>query len=87
MTDIFGPLESTNGVKGVMVVNFYDDRITSTIFRDQSEAKDLFCKLREVHVLINWYCVHLNNQNSCFCDYWKVLVLKGVRDYTGRLRS
>lgn len=51
MTDIFGPLESTNGVKGVMVVNFYDDRITSTIFRDQSEAKDLFCKLREVHVL------------------------------------
>lgn len=53
MTDIFGPLESTNGVKGVMVVNFYDDRITSTIFRDQSEAKDLFCKLREVHVLIN----------------------------------
>lgn len=55
MTDIFGPLESTNGVKGVMVVNFYDDRITSTIFRDQSEAKDLFCKLREVHVLINWY--------------------------------
>lgn len=51
MTDIFGPLESTNGVKGVMVVNFYDDRITSTIFRDQSEAKDLFCKLKEVHVL------------------------------------
>lgn len=47
MTDIFGPLESTNGVKGVMVVNFYDDRITSTIFRDQSEAKDLFCKLRK----------------------------------------
>lgn len=51
MTDIFGPLESTNGVKGVMVVNFYDDRITSTIFRDQAEAKDLFCKLREVQVL------------------------------------
>lgn len=51
MTDIFGPLESTNGVKGVMVVNFYDDRITSTIFRDQSEAKDLFCKFREVHAL------------------------------------
>lgn len=47
MTDIFGPLESTNGVKGVMVVNFYDDRITSTIFRDQSEAKDLFCKFRK----------------------------------------
>lgn len=54
MTDIFGPLESTNGVKGVMVVNFYDDRITSTIFRDQSEAKDMFCKLREVHALY-WF--------------------------------
>lgn len=60
MTDIFGPLESTNGVKGVMVVNFYDDRITSTIFRDQSEAKDLFCKLREVH---------LHYQSTCLCDY------------------
>lgn len=54
MTDIFGPLESTNGVKGVMVVNFYDDRITSTIFRDQSEAKDMFCKFGEVHALY-WF--------------------------------
>lgn len=55
MTDIFGPLESTNGVKGVMVVNFYDDRITSTIFRDQSEAKDMFCKFREKYM----HCTNL----------------------------
>lgn len=53
MTDIFGPLESTNGVKGVMVVNFYDDRITSTIFRDQSEAKDLFCKFTNPNKCLN----------------------------------